>query len=640
MRLLVCTLTIVLPLGAADSRSLLPDGREFATWERPLRFTKTYWVDNRDVSASDTNPGTEARPFRTINNAAQVLLPGERVLIKTGIYRERIMPAHGGSGPEKMIAYEAAPGATVVIKGSRLVKSGWRPSTGWLLGRRGEPESPAAKIYELDLSLLKIGGTNPFGLPNMPQRRADTANIGLPPQGLRPYLLTQGMVFVDGGRLEQVEAYRELGQKDGRFWCEYDGMKIHVRLPGDADPATRDVEVVVQDTVLRPRERGLGYIRLKGLTFEHAANPFPRPQRGMVSANRGHHWIIEGCTLRHANSVALDIGNESPDADGGPVNGYSIVRRNHVSEAGICGIAGTELGKGALVEENLVEHIGWQNAEPAWESAGIKLHSAVDSLLRNNVIRHIRYAAGIWLDWANVNTRVTGNVIVDVQDALHGGIFLEASLQPNMIDNNIVWKVTPGVIGGPRGLQRRGGHGILTTGSDEDVIAHNLIAFCAGAGFVAQTSESRIIQTRGGTARWNKLLNNIFLSCERSVDFPHKANTAEGNLYSAREPYGGAGLNWIETPQPLRLDLAAWRKYFGFDKQGAYADIDAELDPDTLMLKWRCSGDVPDLATVTHFTRDLMGGEAAATRKPGPLVVLPSRFTAVSIDPRGSGPTP
>jgi hypothetical protein len=632
---------ILSPLLAADSRSLLPDGREFVTWEKPLRFTRTYYVDNRNASASDTNPGTEIQPFRSINKAAQVLQPGERVLIKTGVYRERVVPARGGSGPEQMIGYEAAPGATVVIKGSRLVKIGWRPSTGWLLGRRTAPESPpAVKIYELDLSPLQIEGPNPFGLPNMPQRRADTANIGLPPQGLRPYLLMQGMVFVDGRRLEQVATYRELGQGDGRFWCEYDGMRIHARMPGDADPAAREVELVVQDTVLRPRERGLGYIRLKGLTFEHAANPFPRPQRGMVSANRGHHWIIEDCTLRHANSVALDIGNESPDADGGPLNGYSIVRRNHVSEAGICGIAGTELGKGALVEDNLVEYIGWQDAEPAWESAGIKLHSAVDSLLRNNVIRHIRYAAGIWLDWANVNTRVTGNVIVDIQDALHGGIFLEASLQPNMIDHNIVWKVTPGLIGGPQGLGRRGGHGILTTGSDEDIIAHNLVAYCAGAGFVAQTSESRIIQTRGGTARWNKLLNNIFLSCERSIDFPHKDNTAEGNLYSAREPRDGAGLNWIETPQPLRLDLAAWQKYFGFDKQGRSAEIEAELDPDALMLKWRCSGDVPELATATHFTHDLMGGEAAATRKPGPLLALPSRLTSVSIDPRGSGRTP
>lgn len=39
----------------------------------------------------------------------QLLLPGERVVIMTGVYRERIDPARGGAGPDKMISYEAAP---------------------------------------------------------------------------------------------------------------------------------------------------------------------------------------------------------------------------------------------------------------------------------------------------------------------------------------------------------------------------------------------------------------------------------------------------------------------------------------------------------------------------------------------------
>ena len=59
---------------------LLPDGREFVSWEKPLRFTKTYYVDNRYPNASDSNPGTKELPFLTINKAAQVLEPGEHVV--------------------------------------------------------------------------------------------------------------------------------------------------------------------------------------------------------------------------------------------------------------------------------------------------------------------------------------------------------------------------------------------------------------------------------------------------------------------------------------------------------------------------------------------------------------------------------
>src|SRR3954453_11699095 len=49
---------------AASSR--LPDGTEFPTWEKPLHFTKTYYVDANAKNAQDSGPGTKDRPFRTI----------------------------------------------------------------------------------------------------------------------------------------------------------------------------------------------------------------------------------------------------------------------------------------------------------------------------------------------------------------------------------------------------------------------------------------------------------------------------------------------------------------------------------------------------------------------------------------------
>jgi hypothetical protein len=54
---------------------LLPDGTELVSWEQPLQFTKTYYVDNQNPGAADTNPGTKERPFSTLNKAAQVLQP-------------------------------------------------------------------------------------------------------------------------------------------------------------------------------------------------------------------------------------------------------------------------------------------------------------------------------------------------------------------------------------------------------------------------------------------------------------------------------------------------------------------------------------------------------------------------------------
>src|SRR5689334_23519578 len=110
---------------ATSGDSRLPDGTAYGAWEQPLRFSKTYYVDNGDAKADDNGPGTKARPFRTINKAAQVLKPGERVVIAAGTYRECVRPARGGTSPSQMISYVSAPCAKVFFKGSDVLKDGW-----------------------------------------------------------------------------------------------------------------------------------------------------------------------------------------------------------------------------------------------------------------------------------------------------------------------------------------------------------------------------------------------------------------------------------------------------------------------------------------------------------------------------------
>jgi len=117
---------------------LLPDGREFVSWERPLAFARTYYVDNRNPEAADSNPGTLERPFLTINKAAQVLQPGERVVIKTGVYRERIDPARGGPGPTKSSVMRRTPARRLWSKAHAWSRPGGSPplDSNWSCPRR------------------------------------------------------------------------------------------------------------------------------------------------------------------------------------------------------------------------------------------------------------------------------------------------------------------------------------------------------------------------------------------------------------------------------------------------------------------------------------------------------------------------
>ena len=49
-----------------------------------------------DPKGDDQGDGSEAKPFRTIQHAADLAQAGDTVLVAPGIYRERIAPPRGG----------------------------------------------------------------------------------------------------------------------------------------------------------------------------------------------------------------------------------------------------------------------------------------------------------------------------------------------------------------------------------------------------------------------------------------------------------------------------------------------------------------------------------------------------------------
>jgi hypothetical protein len=72
----------------------------------------TYYVDG--TQGSDTNPGTLARPWRTIQKAADTMLSGEKTIILAGTYNERIQVTRSGTAGGQ-ITFQAQ--GTVVTKG-------------------------------------------------------------------------------------------------------------------------------------------------------------------------------------------------------------------------------------------------------------------------------------------------------------------------------------------------------------------------------------------------------------------------------------------------------------------------------------------------------------------------------------------
>jgi hypothetical protein len=56
--------------------------------------------------------------------------------------------------------------------------------------------------------------------------------------------------------------------------------------------------------------------------------------------------------------------------------------------------------------------------------------------------------------------------------------------------------------------------------------------------------------------------------------------------------------------------------------------------PRALTMTWSVPGPIPQMPTLKHLQKDLIGRSAGAARKPGPLVTIPDTATTVKIDPR------
>jgi hypothetical protein len=652
-------------LGLAQSETYqadnhLPDGSEHVSWEQPLKFTRTYYVDNKSTKASDTGPGSATHPFRTIHQAAQVLLPGERVVIATGIYRECVRPVRGGTSPSQMISYEAAPGAKVVVKGSEVLRDGWQQES-VPLSRGTDPSHPGPQMTIWQHSLtgdLFPDAYNPFALASAPADRSwlDTKSVDM-----GPYFRRRGLVFVDGKPLEPVEQVRELvqpnlpgppppnaakvlnglptrvrtapimqeigGTPSGRFTVESSGTGIHVRLP-EGTPANHTIEVTTREQVFAPLQKGLGYIRVKGITFQHAGNVIPVPQRGLVSTNGGNHWIIEGNTIEWANGTGLDIGNGDWNGVPAPQAGLAqIVRGNTIRYCGVEAIGGMGT-KDTLIEDNLIEWCGWADVERAWEAGAVKFHRAQNMLFRRNILRHIRHANAVWFDSGNVNNRITGNVLADVV-TVAAAVHIEVNMGENQIDNNVIWDVRNAEPGTP-GQRGCAGSGIFINASEKTVIAQNLIGRCDNSGVFAIVRDDR-----AGTGRAidNKIYNNLFARCDKSaIVFLNQKNEADGNLYTAM-PKNFLGFTSAGTQR--WFDLPEWRDEHGWDRNGSVADVDVAFDADTLVLTLKSKEPLPRVATFRKINTDFLGAATGQTRSPGPLAD-PGSKTVWKLDPRSA----
>lgn len=244
---------------------------------------------------------------------------------------------------------------------------------------------------------------------------------------------------------------------------------IWSKFPAGVDPNKESVEISVRPQVFYPNKTGIDYITVRGFTLENAATNWASPsaeQPGLIGPRWAKGWIIENNIIRNSRCSGISLGRPTfghshhyqklppkvyADPNGGQSEqqlldyfenaswtkeeaGFHLVRNNQIYDCGQAGIVGCSGGAFSRIEGNDIHDICVNETFEGDEMAGIKLHFAIDAVLKDN---HIHNAIrGLWLDWGSQNAQVIGNLFHDNINSQD--VFIEVCHGPILFANNIL----------------------------------------------------------------------------------------------------------------------------------------------------------------------------------------------------------
>ncbi len=418
-----------------------------------------YYVN---VHAFRNGNGSEAMPFRHINDAAQVAAAGDEIVVLPGIYREKVTPRHSGQENARIVYRSLEPQGAVI--------TGAEPLTGW-------------ERYEGDTWVNRVNN-NVFGAYN------PYTTMVCGDWYFAPTVRHTGAVFLNDRMMCETVTMEECiaGIADPYAWnaeestwkwyTEQDGHEtvLYANFHG-LNPNTQKVEILVRRNCFMPEENGIDYITVSGFDINKGATTWAPPaayQDGLIGPHWSKGWIIEDCAVWGSKCCGISLGKyRDPENDmyfytrhvksptqmerdavcRGQYHGWTkenighhIVRRCEVHHCEQTGIVGRMGGVFSTIEDCHIHHICNSQQLGGAETAGIKLHAAIDVTIRRNHIHHC--IEGVWLDWEAQGARITQNLMHDNQrpegTELQKGsmfscdIFIEVGHGPTLIDNNVL----------------------------------------------------------------------------------------------------------------------------------------------------------------------------------------------------------
>ena len=417
-----------------------------------------------DANAKHDGNGSKELPFKRINEAAKIAKPGDEVLVLPGTYRENVNPVYAGT-EDNRITYKSEKPLGAIITGAEKVEK-WEKYKGDVWCAR--VKNGIFNDYNPYTTL--VYGDWYFAAPNK-----HTGCVWLNDEALYEALSIEECIEA------KVYECSWVPEKSKRKWFatqdkETDETVFYANF-GGKDPNKENVEITVRRECFMPQEEGIGYITVTGFNINKAATTWAPPaayQDGMIAPHWSKGWIIEDCEIWGSKCAGICVGRyyvpekrnfyttqhvksptqmERDSVCRGQYYGWlkekiggHIIRRNNIHHCEQGGIIGRMGGVFSIIEDNHIHHINNMMELGGAEIAGIKMHAAIDVIMRRNHIHHC--TMGIWCDWEAQGTRITQNLLHDNErpefaKQLEGGmtcqdIFVEVSHGPTLIDNNIL----------------------------------------------------------------------------------------------------------------------------------------------------------------------------------------------------------
>jgi len=415
------------------------------------------------------------------------------------------------------------------------------------------------------------------------------------------------------------------------IWAQFEGV----------DPNQRLVEINVRQSVFYPDQPGRDYITVRGFIMRHAATPWAPPtaqQIGLIGTHWSKGWIIEDNVVSHSVCVGIALGKHGDPYDNTSANsaegyvktierahafaipwtkariGHHVVRRNTISHCEQAGVVGSLGAAFSTIEGNVIHDIHLRHLFGGAEMAGIKIHGAIDTVIRRNHV--YRTCLGLWLDWMAQGTRVSANLF---HDNTGQDLFVEVNHGPFIVDNNLFLSSTS-----------------LLDMSEGGAYAHNLFAGritnCPEPN--RETPYHRAHSTRlAGLARItggdDRFYNNMFIGDGKALTGAEKGDVEEVRWIS------GHGL-WGYDGRPFPLEAAGNVYYHGAEPYAGEADpvvllqhdpqLDLEVDEDggahlSLRLTGLPGGTGPAIVTTALLGKTRVAGLPYENRDRSPLEI-------------------